>query len=293
MRVAKSKIRMTFPNRIVSHVARSLSIALFAVAAMCSPVPGENPTSWPGWQAAHTPIGGVGRFPLGDGRTAQLNTNSTIHVSAGAKETDVVLNHGEVLIQGQSDNPIKVIASSTTLYAENASFSVRLHRSMGAQVLVATGSVGLSHTGDHFGQWVRSVIPFPWRQFRLAAGESASLAFESVSDRKTLSPEVIEHKLAWKDGWLWFSDETIPEAIERFNDYNPAKKLILTDSALDHVTGGGRFRPTEPDSLAASLKMIYGVKAQTRSAPGDKTTDIYLSGGCNSTLLRCDTPLGQ
>jgi ferric-dicitrate binding protein FerR (iron transport regulator) len=184
-----------------------------------------------------------------------------------------------------------VFADGVPFYSESASFSLRLRGPTGAGVLVATGTVYVSRA-DHVEQWVRSVLPFSPRAFQLAAGQYATVGVGNVSDRKTLSPEVIEHKLAWTDGWLWFSDETIPEAIERFNDFNPTRKLILTDSALNHVAVGGRFRPTEPDSFAATLKTIYGVNAKTQIAAGEKTTNIYLSGGCSRSLLRCDTPLG-
>lgn len=120
----------------------------------------------------------------------------------------------------------------------------------------------------------------------------AGLTLHSAQGEDALSGG-LTHELAWKDGWLWFNDETLAEAIARFNDYNLARKLVLADARLDRLTVGGRFRPTDPDSFAATLKVVFGVKAVVGSAGSAGITAIYLSADCRRALLRCDTPLGQ
>ena len=64
------------------------------------------------------------------------------------KGTNVVLNRGEVLVLGQSEKPVRLIANRLASYTKNQSFSLRLHGPMNADVLVAKGSVDVSRSGD-------------------------------------------------------------------------------------------------------------------------------------------------
>jgi hypothetical protein len=48
----------------------------------------------------------------------------------------------------------------------------------------------------------------------------------------------------------------VPAAVARSSSvvcYNTRRKLILTDTRLDHLAIGGRFRPTEPDRALLRL----------------------------------------
>jgi ferric-dicitrate binding protein FerR (iron transport regulator) len=137
---------------------------------------------------------------------------------------------------------------------------VRLHSPVSADLLVSRVSAEVLSGDAGFQQWIRAALPV--RSLRLAVGGSVRISRSHSAIGKALTPELIEHKLAWKDGWLRFSDETIPEAVERFNDYNCAKKL-------------------------------NDARTETRPMPAEKSTATCLSSGCKVSLLRCDTPLGQ
>jgi transmembrane sensor len=260
----------------------------FAVVAVTFAATCEQPATQ--WRAAGTSVGEVLRYPLGDGRVAYVDTNSQIHVNLTDAETQIVVNRGGAQITGKGDRPLKVLVAGLTMRSGQGEFSVREHGPLAVNVLVAAGSIRLGRPGNRFVQWLRGSAE---AQTVVFAGESASAGADGISATRTLSPETLTHKLAWKDGWLWFSDETLAEAIARFNEYNAGRKLILADRRLDHLTIGGRFRPTEPDSFAATLKVVFGVQSVVRSGNSPDITAIYLSADCRRRLLRCDTPLGQ
>ena len=279
-------------SRTILHVpgglARSVSVALFAILAVTFAAACEVPPAQ--WHSALTPVGEVLRYPVGDGRTTFVDTNSQIHVNVTDRETQIVVNHGGALITGKGDRPLEVIIAGVSVQSSDGEFSVRERGQLAVDLLVSRGTIRVASTRNRFAEWLRGSRGGAATLF---AGESASAGAEGVSSRQMLPAEVIAHRQAWKDGWLWFTDDTLAAAVARFNDYNTNTKLILTDPRLERIAVGGRFRPTEPDSFAATLKVIFGVKIFTRSAGPGKATAIYVSADCRRRPSVCSTPLGQ
>jgi transmembrane sensor len=271
------------------RLARSLSVALFAVVAVTFAVACELPPTH--WRAADTAVGEVLQYSVGDGRMTYVDTNSQIHVNVTDAQTQIVVNRGGALITGQGDRPLQVVVAGLTVRSEHGEFSVRRQGSAAVDLLVARDSVRIARTGARLAQWSWA---FPGAAWLLSAGEAAHVDAAGVAATQRLSPEAVAHKLAWKDGWLWFSDETLAQAIERFNEYNTHRKLILADPRLEHLTVGGRFRPSEPDSFVAALKQIFRVQVQTRPTGSRDAGAIYVSASCRrGRRMRCDTPFGQ
>lgn len=269
------------------RLVRSSSVTFFAILAMtfagaCERAPVQ-------WHTVAAPVGEVLRYAVGDGRTTYVDTNSQIHSSVSGVETWIVVNRGGALITGKGDRPLKVIVAGVAVWSTQAEFSVRERRQR-VDLLVSQGSIRVASSAA--GSGPRGSLG---GGSTLVAGEAASVSAGagSVSGKRTLSLEAVAHRQAWKDGWLWFTDETLAEVIARFNDYNANTKLVLDDPRLEHITVGGRFRPTEPESFAATLQVIFGAKVRVRPPGPGKPTAIHVSVDCGPRLLRCDTPLGQ
>lgn len=278
---------MKFPSRTMlsRRLARSSSVTFFAILAMtfagaCERAPVQ-------WHTLAAPVGEVLRYAVGDGRTTYVDTNSQIHASVSGVETWIVVNRGGALITGKGDRPLKVIVAGVAVWSTQAEFSVR-ERPQRVDLLVSQGSIRVASSAGGFGP--RDSLS---GESTLVAGEAASAGAGGVSGKSTLSLEAVAHRQAWKDGWLWFTDDTLAEAIARFNDYNASTKLVLDDPRLERITVGGRFRPTEPESFAATLQVIFGANIRIRPTGPGKPTAIHVSAGCGPRLLRCDTPLGQ
>ncbi len=265
-------LRVTkFISRTVSRrLARTASVTIFTILAMTFAAACErSPLQW---RTAATSVGEVLPYAVGDGRTTYVDTNSQIHVNVSDAETRIVVNRGGALITGKGDRPLKVFVAGVVVWSPQAEFSVREHRQLAADLLVSQGSLRVAGSASRFAEWLRDSP-----DSTLIAGEAASADASGLAGTRMLSPETIAHRLAWKDGWLWFTDDTLGEAVARFNDYNADRKLVLDDPRLEHITVGGRFRPTEPDSFAATLRVIFGARIRIRRAGHGTPTAIHVS----------------
>ena len=219
-------------------------------------------------------FGQTRQLPLGDGRSVDLNTDSQIHVRLTDSQTQVVMERGEALFEGVSPRALRVTADGTVVTSQDAVFSMRMRERGRTDIIVAQGTVDAGRTGRLMADWAERALPAASDSTRLAAGEAASVDAGGLYGKRTLPPETLTHKLAWKDNWLWFSDETLAEAVERFNSYN-TEQLIIADPRLNGMSLGGRFRPTEPDSFVASLQHVFDVRAVRISAAAGRQL-VYL-----------------
>ena len=277
------------PTRHLRHAG----VLVFVAVALAGSAASERPAHTRDWALLQVAFGHTGRFELGDGRRAYLNTNSTIHLLRMPGVTVVAVGGGETYFDGDGTQPLSVLANGATLRtAGNARFSVRVRDAGRTDVLVAAGSVEIGRTGRQSGGWLAAALPFAADSVRLEAGEAASVDAQGLYAKRTIAADTLTHKLAWKDGWLWFGNEPLSEALERFNSYN-IKQLVLADPRLYALRVGGRFHPTEPESFIASLRLVFGVRATAGVPPSSDSNSVYLRGGCAGKLRRCDTAMVQ
>jgi transmembrane sensor len=278
--------------------ARRVGITLLAAIALVSSVSGDRPAHPRDWMLLRVAFGHTERLPLGDGRTVDLNTDSQIHVRLTDSQTQVVMDRGEALFAGVSPRSLRVTANEAVLTSRNAVFSLRVRERGRTDIIVAEGTVDAGRTGRLLADWAERALPAASDSTALAPGEAASLDAAGLYGKRTLPLETLTHKLAWKDHWLWFSDETLAEAVERFNSYN-TEQLVIADPRLNTMSLGGRFRPTEPDSFVASLQRVFDVRVVRIAASSAGRQLVYLDGRCAGSsahigkLRRCDTAMVQ
>jgi transmembrane sensor len=266
--------------------------AIAAAAALTASVGGEKPDQTRGWTLIQVAFGHIRSMDLGDGRTVHLNTDSRIHVQLGDAQTLVAIDQGEAMFTGRSSRELRVAVNGNVVTTRNAEFSVRVRDRGRTDIIVAQGTVDAGHSARVLADWAERLLPVAAGTKRLVAGETASIDAGGLYGKRTLSSATLRHKLAWTDNWLWFSDETLAEAVERFNSYN-AEQLIIADPRLSSMTLGGRFRPTEPESFVASLQRVFDVSAVRSSAAHSTAPRVYLTVRCNRNLRRCDTAMVQ
>jgi len=255
--------------------ARRVGVILLTAVALVSSVSGDRPAHTRDWMLLRVAFGHTEQLRLGDGRTVDLNTDSQIHVLLTDSQTQVVMDRGEALFAGESSRALRVTANDAVVTSRNAAFSLRMRDRGRTDIIVAQGTVDAGRTGRLLADWAERALPTASDSTHLAAGEAASLDAAGLYGKRTLSPDTLTHKLAWKDSWLWFSDETLAEAVERFNSYN-TEQLVIADPRLREMSLGGRFRPTEPDSFVASLQRVFDVRAVRIPASSAGHQLVYL-----------------
>lgn len=180
------------------------------------------------------------RVPLSDGSIATLNSATVLKVQFTHDERDINLLRGEALFKVAHDEqrPFTVKSGGSIVRAVGTEFAVRKQEAEGERVLVVDGMV--------------EVIPREGYARTLTAGQGASVGSGTV-EVYTLTPEAMEHKLAWVNGQLVFQDEPLREVVKEFNKYHE-RKLIIEDPELSEVQINGNFRIWDLDSFVAGLE---------------------------------------
>ncbi len=236
----------------------------FAVAAALAVAFSIATTAWIMRDAAATQtyvtaVGEFHRIPLADGSSISLNTNSKVRVAYAASQRRIELLQGEAQFDVARDarRPFVVNAGNTVVRAVGTAFVVRLRNEQSVDVLVSEGRVAIN----------------PPSQTLVSAGQMAL-----VRDRLIVTRAVddISRRIAWTQGMLIFSGETLAEAVAEFNRYN-RRQLVIDDRAIARRTIGGQFKATNPEGFASALEKIVGVDARVHE--DNSGGEIRLSRG--------------
>jgi transmembrane sensor len=241
-------------------------------------------------------VGGIERLVLQDGSRVDLNTGSEIKVRFTGGQREVVLTHGEALftVMQRADWPFSVRAGGATIRTVGTKFSVRLRDGDEAEVLVIEGRLAIDGgSASTVSTVARPHGAIPWI---VSAGESIAMNFTTagttLAARAKLPPAALKRRTAWTDGWIWFYQDPLPEAVAEFNRYH-RQQLVLVDPVLARLEIGGRFRSTDLDSFIAALEHSFGVRAVSSAVRGTGATPVYLTGRCWRASQQCNWPMVQ
>lgn len=193
-----------------------------------------------------TELGEIRKLPLADGSSATINSASEVRIRLGKRHRTVTLARGEAWFRVAKDasRPFTVEAGNVAVQAVGTAFSVR-RRGAGADVLVTEGVVEAWSATE-----TRTRV-------RLAAGQRAYIGDDASVKLAPASPSAVDRALAWREGDIDLDGETLADAIEEFNRYNP-RKLLLADPALTAERFDGTFRTDDPDGFAAAVASSFG-----------------------------------
>lgn len=238
-------------------------------------------------------IGEVRHLELQGGGRVDLNTGSQIRTRVESGGRVVVLTRGEARFRvGPSDRGgFFVLAGNASVQSADADFSVRLLDSTRLDVLVASGHVDIGSAAVGEPVAGSRLLP-PVTAVTASAGEAILLRSGAVYARQKLSPDAVQRRTAWTDGWIWFAAEPLPQAIAEFNRYHE-QQLVLVDPRLAGLEIGGRFRSTDSSSFIATLEHSFDVRAAAATVPGTRTAAIYLTERCSRASQQCNWPLVQ
>lgn len=222
-----------------------------------------------------TAIGQQKTATLADGSQVVLNTNSQIEVDYSEGYRRVRLLQGEALftVAKDAERPFRVYAGDGRIEAVGTAFSVQLE---GAHVSVAVteGRVSLASASSWrsgAGQSPERAAPAledaamkplgtldaghvaRIRSFVEAAGVSALEAVETVTS------EELAQRLAWREGALMFSGETLEEAVKEFARYTTLS-IEIPDEAVRKMRIGGRIPVGETETMLAALQDNFNLR---------------------------------
>jgi transmembrane sensor len=193
---------------------------------------------------------GKGEFrivPLQDKSIATINSGTRIEVEFTAKRRMINLRKGEAWFEVAKDKskPFIVVAGDAHIRAVGTAFSVRRFAD-GTEVLVTEGTVEV---------WSRGQTA---QRRQLTAGERAFLAQEASVISVTRQPFEINRKLAWREGKLILTNQTLNDAVADFNRYSP-RTIVIADAALREKRLFGQYKLDAPELFAKDVSTVLGV----------------------------------
>ncbi len=203
-----------------------------------------------GAETVATGLGEVRRMPLADGSVATINTASRIAVSMEAGQRLIRLDEGEAWFQVAHDRtrPFLVDAGRARIRAVGTAFSVRRHAA-GVDILVTEGVVEIWAEGR------------PAQRVRAGVGARAFVPEAAAAIDVAQSPDAVERALAWRNGELALSGETLAYAVSELNRYNQ-RKIVIDDARLEREPIVGYFRTNQPENFARTIAPLIGARLE-------------------------------
>jgi transmembrane sensor len=169
------------------------------------------------------------------------------------------LLHGEAQFEvtRDADRPFIVAASDSHVSVVGTTFVVRKRSAASLDILVSEGRVAIDSAP----------------QTLVSAGQMALIRDGLVMTR---SVDDIARRVAWTEGQLIFSGETLSEAVAEFNRYN-RRQLVISDPKIAGKTIGGAFKATNPDRFATALENSFRIEARVHEDTSG--SEIRLSSG--------------
>lgn len=192
---------------------------------------------------SHTTAVGENRVvALSDGSSVHLNTNSRIEVAFNNEQRLIELVRGEArfAVAKDSERPFIVQAGESTVRALGTIFNVEISNEA-IEVIVTEGKVVVSQPEMPVAERV-VILPGQW----------ATIDKEGVKAALSLSLELVQKELAWRDGMLIFRGESLSEAVVEIARYTDTS-LRVADQKAGSQKIAGFFKAGDIDGLLSSL----------------------------------------
>jgi transmembrane sensor len=184
------------------------------------------------------------RVALADTSVASINSSSRLEVRLTGEKRQITLVKGEAWFEVAKDKtkPFVVEAGDVRVRAVGTAFGVRRFRD-GAEVLVTEGTVEV---------WTGNAKAL------LSAGQRSFVPYKTAQITVARQPQEIQRKLAWREGKLIFTRQTLAEAVADFNRYS-AKKIVISDPALENRRIFGQYQIDAAEQFAKDIGAYLNV----------------------------------
>lgn len=189
-------------------------------------------------------VGEIAQTTLADGSRVDLNTDTALVLRFSEQERRIVLLRGEASFDVVSDpsRPFTVQAGDLSVRAVGTRFFVRADGS-GSPVGVAEGRVEVAEAG---------------RRVPVSAGEVIQREGEVAL---TVAAANVERSLAWREGRLLFSGQTLATVLAELGRYRHGRILLL-DRRLGERRVTGAFDPRDTDDALDVIAATMGVRVR-------------------------------
>lgn len=187
---------------------------------------------------------------LEDGSSALLNTDSvlTVHFTRGRRALQLKKGEAYFSVAKDPQRPFEVTAEQGLVRAVGTEFNVAvLNHTLSLDVTEGIVDFSVKNTGDE------SLVA------RVKQGEA--IRFASNDKKLTIQPANAARISAWKARKIYFSADTLENAITEYNRYTKKQIVILHDD-LKHQKISGVFNVDDIDTFVFSLEQLLDVRVE-------------------------------
>jgi transmembrane sensor len=210
-----------------------------------------------GVRAYRTTHGEQGTWPLADGSTLHVNTDTAVTVRFSSSERLVEVDHGQVALEVAHNDgrPFRVHAGSTDTVAVGTEFDV-YRRPDATMITVVKGQVAVSVDPFAPARTARAGLP---AGLRVAAGRQVRVVAGMLPSSS--EPIDLRETTAWLGRKIVFEQRPLGAVADEFNRYND-KPFTIDDPTLRRLPISGTFNAADTDSFAAFLESLEGVRVE-------------------------------
>jgi transmembrane sensor len=211
-----------------------------------------------------TAVGQQSVKDLADGSQVMLNTNSQIKVEYGETYRNVYLLQGEALftVAKNPQRPFRVYAGSGLIEAVGTAFSVYV-KGTRVDVAVTEGRVALASINPARAQAPTQSLGM------VSAGEVATIGspvagpvtdgVAVLEEIEPIAPQALAQRLAWQNGVVMFSGETLENVVKELGRYT-TMSIEIPDETIRSMRVGGRFPVGESEAMLAALETNFNLR---------------------------------
>lgn len=222
-----------------------------------------------------------------DGSAILLNTNTQIRVSYSDDHRDVYLLQGEALFTVAKDvtRPFRVYAGSGRIQAVGTAFSVYLNGD-NVDVTVTEGEVALasinvsqpmdpvfgddalqgpsvagskpSMAGDVI-EVLDSLQAGQVATIRGSPADAVAIASANIEVKGQIGSDELEQRLAWRDGILMFSGDSLQDVVNQISRYTTVS-IEIPEESVRNMRIGGRFPVGETETMLTALETNFDLR---------------------------------
>lgn len=240
-------------------VIAAAAVVFLAFGAGGSPLPGpfgDGPLAARAAEPLITRRGEIRSFSFADGSTAVLDTDSRVEVSLAKAARHLRLAKGRVRLSvTEKGQPLRVEAGDSVVTAQDAAFDVDLEENGALRVTLLRGKADIRFAGASGTDIERAQV--------LPSGRSVTYGPDGKEQPPATSSGQ-EDIREWPSGWAEYRSIRLDLLVAEANRY-AVRPIIIDDKATARLEASGRFRISQPETLAARLALLFDLEITKRA----------------------------
>jgi transmembrane sensor len=200
--------------------------------------------------------GEIRSFRFADGSTAVLDTDSRLEVSFAQADRHLRLAKGRVRLSvTKNAQPLRVEIGDGVVTAENAALDIGFEENGALRVTLLRGKADIRFGGaPETGAGHARSLP---------SGRSAIFGPDGKEQQPAASPTQ-QGSREWPSGWAEYRSVRLDQLVVEANRY-AAKPIIIDDARTEGLEASGRFRISQPETVAERLALLFDLEISKRA----------------------------